>query len=98
MMVLISRDDFIAKLQQSTTETWGKDIPGLRVDFHRAVAIKDNFVRILNEMPAYPEPVKADKAQSVISSTGLMCTACYSDADRDAVFCKYCGAKFKEEA
>lgn len=33
------------------------------------------------------------KAGSVISKTGLMCTACYSDIDRDAVFCKYCGAK-----
>ena len=33
------------------------------------------------------------KAESVISQTGLMCTACYSDIDRDAVFCKYCGAK-----
>ena len=32
------------------------------------------------------------KAESVISKTGLMCTACYSDIDRDAVFCKYCGA------
>lgn len=33
------------------------------------------------------------KAESVISETGLMCTACHSDIDRDAVFCKYCGAK-----
>lgn len=33
------------------------------------------------------------KAESAISKTGLMCTACYSDIDRDAVFCKYCGAK-----
>ena len=33
------------------------------------------------------------KADSVISKTGLMCTACYSDIDRDSVFCKYCGAK-----
>ncbi len=33
------------------------------------------------------------KAESAISNTGLMCTACYSDIDRDAVFCKYCGAK-----
>ena len=33
------------------------------------------------------------KAESAISETGLMCTACYSDIDRDAVFCKYCGAK-----
>lgn len=47
-------------------------------------------------MPTYPEPVTAIKADSVISATHLMCTACYSDADRDALFCKYCGAKFKE--
>jgi len=33
------------------------------------------------------------KAESVISQTGLMCTACYSDIDRDSVFCKYCGAR-----
>lgn len=33
------------------------------------------------------------KAESVISKTRLMCTACYSDIDRDAVFCKYCCAK-----
>ncbi len=96
-MALISREDFIAELQRSTTETWGKDVPGLRVDFGRAVAIKDNFVRILNEMPTHPEPIIADKADSAISSTGLMCTACYSNADSDAVFCKYCGAKFREE-
>lgn len=95
-MALINREDFIAKLQYSTTETWGKDVPGLRVDFGRAVAIKDNFVRILNEMPTYPSPVEAEKADSAISKTHLMCTACYSDADHDAVFCKYCGAKFKE--
>ena len=39
------------------------------------------------------EVVHARKAESAISKTGLMCTACYSDIDRDAVFCKYCGAK-----
>lgn len=33
------------------------------------------------------------KAESVISKTCLLCTACHSDIDRDAVFCKYCGAK-----
>lgn len=33
------------------------------------------------------------KTESVISRTGLMCTACHSNIDRDAVFCKYCGAK-----
>ena len=37
------------------------------------------------------------KSKSVISKTGLMCTACYSDIDRDAVFCKYCGAKVMPE-
>lgn len=36
---------------------------------------------------------RCHKAESVISKTGLMCTACHSDIDRDAVFCKYCGAK-----
>ena len=39
------------------------------------------------------EVVHGRKAESVISETGLMCTACHSDIDRDAVFCKYCGAK-----
>ena len=39
------------------------------------------------------EVVHGRKAESAISKTGLMCTACYSDIDRDAVFCKYCGAK-----
>ena len=39
------------------------------------------------------EVVHGRKEKSVISKTGLMCTACYSDIDRDAVFCKYCGAK-----
>lgn len=33
------------------------------------------------------------KGKSIISGTGLMCTACYSDIDADAVFCKYCRAK-----
>ena len=35
----------------------------------------------------------AAKANSAISKTGLMCTACHSDVDRDAVWCKYCGSK-----
>lgn len=97
-MALVNRDEFIEKLQHCTMDTWGKDVPGIRTDFRRAVAIKDNFIRILNDMPTYPEPVEAQKAGSVISATHLMCTACYSDADRDAVFCKYCGAKFREDA
>lgn len=96
-MALVNRDDFISKLQHCTMDTWGKDVPGIRTDFGRAVAIKDNFVRILNEMPSYPEPVISQKAESRISTTGLMCTACFSNADRDAVFCKYCGAKFQED-
>lgn len=33
------------------------------------------------------------KARSTISKTGFMCTTCYSDIERDAEFCKYCGAK-----
>lgn len=43
------------------------------------------------------EVVHGRKAESAISSTGLMCTACHSDVDRDAVFCKYCGAKMDGE-
>lgn len=43
------------------------------------------------------EVVHASKAESAISKTGLMCTACYSDIDRDAVFCKFCGAKMDGE-
>lgn len=44
--------------------------------------------------PADAAPVvHGRKAESAISKTGLMCTACYSDIDSDAVFCKYCGAK-----
>ena len=35
---------------------------------------------------------RAAKAESAISKTGLMCAACYSDADADAAYCKYCGA------
>ena len=37
------------------------------------------------------------KAESAISETGLMCAACHSDIDRDAVFCKYCGARMLPE-
>ena len=36
--------------------------------------------------------VHARKATSAISQTGLMCTACHSDVDDDAVYCQYCGA------
>lgn len=95
-MALINREDFIAKLAYSTTDGWGKDIKALSCDFGRAVAIKDNFVRMLNEMPTYPERAVAAKAKSVISSTGLICTACHRNVDSDSVFCKYCGAQFKE--
>lgn len=97
-MSLIKREEFIAKLQYCTMETWGKDVPGIRTDFGRAVAIKDNFIRILNEMPSYPEPAEALTADSVIHQTHLICPVCYSDADHDAVFCKYCGTKLKEES
>ena len=40
----------------------------------------------------YVEVVHAAKGRSSISKTGLMCSACFSDVDSDAVFCKYCGA------
>lgn len=40
--------------------------------------------------------VHAQKANSAISATKLMCTACHSDVDRDAVYCKYCGAIMDE--
>ncbi len=33
------------------------------------------------------------KGESAFSSTGFLCSVCHSDFDRDAVFCKYCGAK-----
>ena len=46
----------------------------------------------LSEM--FEAPNGAHKANSGISSTGFMCTTCHSNADLDAVFCKYCGAKF----
>ena len=46
----------------------------------------------LSEM--FEAPNGAHKANSGISSTGLICTACHGNADHDAVFCKYCGAKF----
>lgn len=97
-MSLIKREEFIAKLQCCTMETCGKDVPGIRTDFGRAVAIKDNFIRILNEMPSYSEPAEALTADSVIHQTHLICPVCYSDADHDAVFCKYCGTKLKEES
>ena len=51
--------------------------------------------RVVNALIANGVTVQecCHKAESVISKTGLMCTACYSDIDCDAVFCKYCGAK-----
>ena len=42
-------------------------------------------------------PVRhAAAAESAISKTGLMCTACHSDTDADAMYCKYCGARLDE--
>jgi predicted amidophosphoribosyltransferase len=57
------------------------------------------IMRHLQDAPAVDavEVVHASKAESAISETGLMCTACYSDIDSDAVFCKYCGAKMDGE-
>ena len=53
----------------------------------------DVFRRVQGVEVANVAPVRhAAKAESAISKTGLMCTACYSDADADAVYCKYCGA------
>lgn len=60
--------------------------------------------RYMNNQPCiecsqYAEQERhGQKAKSVISGTGLMCTACYSDIDDDAVFCKYCGAIMDKEA
>lgn len=62
----------------------------------------DELIRQLKDPDCIPtidaEPVRhGKKGKSTISSTGLMCTACYSDIDDDAVFCKYCGAKVEED-
>lgn len=56
---------------------------------------EEKIVRIVDHLIAHGVTVQecCRKAESVISKTGLMCTACHSDIDRDAVFCKYCGAK-----
>ncbi len=95
-MALINKEDFIAKLQYSTMDTWGKDVPGIRTDFSRAVAIKNNFIRVLDSMPTYSERTVAVKVVSHLSATGLTCSACHNTADADSVFCKYCGAQFME--
>lgn len=52
------------------------------------------FITQLDTIPTINVGV-ADKVTSAISATGLMCHACYSDADQDACFCKYCGAQLK---
>ncbi|MBQ3529550.1 MAG: hypothetical protein IJA47_03550 [Oscillospiraceae bacterium] len=59
---------------------------------------RDEILRTICKAPTVDavEVVHARKTESAISETGLMCTACYSDIDRDAVFCKYCGAKMDE--
>ena len=56
---------------------------------------REGILQVVKEQPTVDavEVVHARKAESAISNTGLMCTACHSDIDRDAVFCKYCGAK-----
>ena len=53
---------------------------------------------IIEDAPAadVAEEKHGRKVESAISNTGLMCTACFSDIDRDAVFCKYCGAKMDD--
>ena len=55
--------------------------------------------RLVMAMPAadVAQAKHAKKERSAISKTGLMCTACFSDVDADACFCKYCGARMDEE-
>jgi predicted amidophosphoribosyltransferase len=63
----------------------------------------DDYDYSVTNCPYYTTTIDAikvihgTKGESVISKTGLMCTACHSDIDRDAVFCKYCGAKMDEQ-
>ena len=65
---------------------WGKN--GLSCELERNMYLAESLI-------AHGVTVQkhCHKAESEISKTGLMCTACHSDIDRDAVFCKYCGAK-----
>ena len=54
-----------------------------------------DLIDVFTEIPTVDvaEVKHGRKVESAISNTGLMCTACFSDIDRDAVFCMYCGAK-----
>lgn len=75
--------ELIAKAKRSM---WGKS--GLSCELARNMYLAESL--IANGVTVQG---RCHKAESVISETGLMCTACYSDIDCDAVFCKYCGAK-----
>jgi hypothetical protein len=73
-----------------------KQMAEIKYDFSPTVRpMFDVFKHMMYQTPIADvvEVRHAAKADSAISKTGLMCTACHSDVDRDAVWCKYCGAK-----
>lgn len=75
-----------------------EDITAAEENAGMGAVVAGTLRRYVNRRPTIdPEGLRpvGRKEHSAISKTGLMCTNCYSDVDRDAVFCKYCGAKME---
>ena len=92
-------EEFISK--KALKERFKLRVNWLKKDTHDQYSLglfhgAEYDAKLVDEIPVAEvrAVVHAQKADSAISATKLMCTACYSDADRDAVFCKYCGATF----
>ena len=94
-------DEFISK--KALKERFKLRVNWLKKDTHDQYSLglfhgAEYDDKLIDEIPvAEVKPViHARKAESAISKTGLMCTACHSDVDHDSVYCKYCGAMMDE--
>lgn len=99
---LISRKALLDRLAYNTMETWGKNIPKYVWPF--AVRIKDNVVRVINELPSVDaDPVKhgkwmQDKAAEI--QYRYNCSECGNpiyDKIRPYKYCPHCGARMDGE-
>lgn len=62
---------------------------------NKKIETEFDVLRAIEKAPAadVQEVRHGYKGESTFSSTGFLCSVCHSNIDRDAVFCKYCGAK-----
>ena len=93
---LIDANAFYERLEDIRMEYLEEDTMSSNFAAEVIETVLDSYLKDAPTIDPESLRPKGRKERSAISKTGLMCTNCYSDVDRDAVFCKYCGAKMME--